>query len=213
MAKRDKSPGRPPRRAGELLSKNRTFRVRPHLDEQLTEASLHAGRSVSEEIEVRLERSFTKQETVLDALDLIYGPENIAIAMVFAELAHGLNLHAPIVAMMRGKREQQPGEASWLNDSFLFNEFAATINLALDAMRPEGSTSAPPANNALPVDDARSRQIGDLIEKSLQNVGQREIGRILSRSQVHFERSRWAELVRDRLSSSVKAQFLKAAKE
>ena len=203
--------GRPPRRAGELLSKNRTFRVRPQLDEQLTDASLHAGRSVSEEIELRLERSFTKQETVLEALDLIYGPENIAIAMVFAELAHGLNLHASMVAMMRGKREQH-GEPSWLNDPFLFNEFAATINIALEAMRPEGSVSAPSANSTLPV-DAQSREIGNLIEKSLQNLGQREIGKILSRSEVHFERTGWAALVRDRISSSVKTRLLEAAKE
>lgn len=211
MAERDK-PGRPPRRAGELLSKNRTFRVRPQLDEQLTEASLRAGRSVSEEIELRLERSFTKQATVLETLDLIYDRENIAIAMVFAELAHGLSLHASIVAMMRGKREDSGEGSSWLDDPFLFDEFASTINLALEAMRPEGSVSSPSANGAFPA-DAQARQIGDLFEKSLKNLGQREIGKILSHSQVHFEGSDWAELVRNRLSSSAKTQFLKAAKE
>jgi hypothetical protein len=36
----------------------RTFRIRPHLDELLLAAAAKAGRSVSEEIEYRLDRSF-----------------------------------------------------------------------------------------------------------------------------------------------------------
>lgn len=56
MAKKKR--GRPPRHAGEKLSKTRTFRVRGALDETLQEAATKAGRSVSEEIEHRLERSF-----------------------------------------------------------------------------------------------------------------------------------------------------------
>jgi hypothetical protein len=50
--------GRPPRHGSERLSKSRTFRVRPHLDELLQKAAAEAGRSVSEEIEYRLDRSF-----------------------------------------------------------------------------------------------------------------------------------------------------------
>jgi predicted HicB family RNase H-like nuclease len=50
--------GRPPRHKGERLSKNRTFRVRGGLDEQLRAAADASGRSVSEEIEYRLQESF-----------------------------------------------------------------------------------------------------------------------------------------------------------
>jgi hypothetical protein len=50
--------GRPPRYKGEVLRKNRTFRVRARLDESLEEAAAKAGRSTSEEIEYRLERTF-----------------------------------------------------------------------------------------------------------------------------------------------------------
>jgi hypothetical protein len=56
--------GRPPRHEGERLSKNRTFRVRGDLDECLQHAANMSGRSVSEEIEYRLQKSFwmdTKQ--------------------------------------------------------------------------------------------------------------------------------------------------------
>jgi hypothetical protein len=57
MAKKPKR-GRPARYQGERLSKNRTFRVRDRLDEMLMEAAARTGRSVSEEVEHRLERSF-----------------------------------------------------------------------------------------------------------------------------------------------------------
>jgi hypothetical protein len=52
--------GRPPRHQGERLSKNRTFRVRGSLDEKLQAAAAASGRSVSEEIEFRLDQSFDR---------------------------------------------------------------------------------------------------------------------------------------------------------
>jgi hypothetical protein len=57
MAKKNKG-GRPARHEGERLTKHRTFRVRGRLDELLQAAADKTGRSVSEEIEHRLERSF-----------------------------------------------------------------------------------------------------------------------------------------------------------
>jgi len=57
MARKPKR-GRPPRHKGEVLRKNRTFRIRARLDELLEEAAAKAGRSTSEEIEHRLELSF-----------------------------------------------------------------------------------------------------------------------------------------------------------
>ncbi len=50
--------GRPTKRKGEVLSKNRTFRVRDQLDLRLQQAAAGKGRSVSEEIEMRLEATF-----------------------------------------------------------------------------------------------------------------------------------------------------------
>src|SRR5215472_9218640 len=73
MARKKQSKiGRPPKRKGERLSKNRTFRVRGTLDEQLEAAAQEAGRSVSEEIEHRLEQSFRREERdelILEAIN------------------------------------------------------------------------------------------------------------------------------------------------
>ena len=76
--------GRPPKREGERLSKSRTFRVRGTLDNALRVAAERSGRSVSEEIEFRLERSFGND----GLLDLALG-ENIAdlIQMIFMAVA------------------------------------------------------------------------------------------------------------------------------
>jgi hypothetical protein len=56
--KKPTKPGRPPRYAGKRLSKNRTFRLQPDLDQRLQEAAKASRCSVSEEIERRLEASF-----------------------------------------------------------------------------------------------------------------------------------------------------------
>ena len=70
--KRPSKLGRPPKHEGERLSKNRTFRVRGTLDEQLVAAAKDTGRSVSEEIERRLEESFQRQEKAELILEAIH---------------------------------------------------------------------------------------------------------------------------------------------
>ena len=50
--------GRPPRHAGERLVKNRTFRVWGSLDDQLQATAEQSRRTVSAEIEFRLEHSY-----------------------------------------------------------------------------------------------------------------------------------------------------------
>ena len=54
--------GRPPRHEGQRLSRNRTFRVGGKLDDRLQAAAARSRRSVSEEIEYRLEESFRLDE-------------------------------------------------------------------------------------------------------------------------------------------------------
>jgi hypothetical protein len=54
--------GRPPKHKGEPLIKNRTFRVSESLDERLRTAAEQTGRSVSEEIERRLEEWFRAED-------------------------------------------------------------------------------------------------------------------------------------------------------
>jgi hypothetical protein len=77
MKKAKNQGGRPPKHKGERLSKNRTFRVRGSLDDYLKDSAEKTGRSVSEEIENRLDRSF-----YMDAI--IYSIEGPNSHLVYA---------------------------------------------------------------------------------------------------------------------------------
>jgi hypothetical protein len=68
MKKAKNKGGRPPKNKEGRLSKNRTFRVRGSLDEYLSKAAALAGRSVSEEIEARLGRSFYLDDVLSTAV-------------------------------------------------------------------------------------------------------------------------------------------------
>jgi hypothetical protein len=100
--------GRPPRHEGERLSKNRTFRVRGGLDEKLQAAAAVSGRSVSEEIEFRLDQSFDRDAFI--GL-MVGGDENarilrtIAIAMKYASHSgHWLNRGSTVEAVLFATR-------------------------------------------------------------------------------------------------------------
>ena len=64
MARKSKA-GRKPRHSGEVLRKNRTFRIRGRLDQLLEKSAAENGRSTSEEIEHRLETSFHDERVAL----------------------------------------------------------------------------------------------------------------------------------------------------
>jgi hypothetical protein len=57
-AKKSKPRGRPPLPPGEKRAKNFTFRSRGNMHDRLSKAAARSGRSLSEEIEHRLDRSF-----------------------------------------------------------------------------------------------------------------------------------------------------------
>jgi hypothetical protein len=155
--------GRPARHQGERLSKNRTFRVRGQLDEQLSAAAEKSGRSVSEEIEFRLDRTFAGEHplSLFELIDLAYGQENIALIMSIAELIRSIGANAPQLALARSKHEQ-PG-ANWIDDPFLFDEVVKSINELLGSLRPEGEAVAPKN-----------------YQESLRNIGKRSAHAILA---------------------------------
>jgi Arc-like DNA binding domain len=67
MAKR-KRVGRPPKPAKERKTVNFTFRSRGDMRERLRDAAAVSGRSISEEIEFRLEQSFQEERIAMAVL-------------------------------------------------------------------------------------------------------------------------------------------------
>jgi predicted HicB family RNase H-like nuclease len=62
--------GRPPKAEEDRKAVNFTFRSRGQMRERLQAAAIAAGRSISEEIELRLERSFWQEEIEGDTVTL-----------------------------------------------------------------------------------------------------------------------------------------------
>ena len=62
--------GRPPKAKEDRKAVNFTFRSRGQMRERLQTAAIAAGRSISEEIEFRLEKSFWQEETERDTAKL-----------------------------------------------------------------------------------------------------------------------------------------------
>src|SRR5262249_15338519 len=65
--------GRPPKAKEDRKAVNFTFRSRGQMRERLQAAAIAAGRSISEEIEFRLERSFWQEEIERDTAKLQVG--------------------------------------------------------------------------------------------------------------------------------------------
>jgi hypothetical protein len=74
---RGKGGGRKLKRPGAPLSENINFRLRPELKEKLKAAAEEAGRTVSEEVQYRLEQSFAGHDWITRDL-----AEDIAGAMI-----------------------------------------------------------------------------------------------------------------------------------
>jgi hypothetical protein len=117
MAKRKR--GRPPRRPDQLLRGHRTFRLHEGLDAKLQEASAAIGRSISEEIEFRLERSFYDDQ--------------------MAERFLGAHLAGELLRLIRGAMafEAMP-EGDWSRDPERADElrWAIHVLLAITMNRP-----------------------------------------------------------------------------
>jgi hypothetical protein len=82
LATKKNKGGRPRRHAGERLSQTRSFRVRGDLDNMLRETAAKAGRSVSEEIEYRLETSYFSDRLQANILGSELGAEILRLIRV-----------------------------------------------------------------------------------------------------------------------------------
>jgi len=115
--------GRPPIPEEARRSKNLTFRVRATLQENLARAAHASGRSVSEEIEHRLERSFLGERHLIQALEMTYGSTLAGLLLTFGDV-------------VRYAAQGEGGD--WADDAVRYARATTAINAVLDAFRPEG---------------------------------------------------------------------------
>lgn len=124
-----------------------SLRVTPLMKEKLDGASISSGRSLTQEIELRLEQSFNKQAQILDMLAASYGPQVAALLAVLADTIHFVAAHATTQVHMLGA-EKNYGDIHMamsagfrrpmLGEAFVFAEAAGAVSKVLELLRPEG---------------------------------------------------------------------------
>jgi hypothetical protein len=151
--------GRPPK-GGEGKRASFNTRIRDSLKQRLEAAAANAGRSLSEEIEFRLERSMD-DKPLFDALQLVYGPHVAGFLLLMGEVVRATDamsgpwerlLHAFVNRALEtedeldaaGKYMKELDESRQgyrdevFADASSFQHMRCAIELLLDAIAPEG---------------------------------------------------------------------------
>jgi hypothetical protein len=131
---------------GEYAGKSSVFstRIRPDLRQKLEEGAKKSGRSLSQEIEHRLRRSFVEEEKISDA----FGDRRTFLIMKL--IAMGINY-----PKSNGERN-----VSWLDDAYYFDLSIGTALSILEAIRPKDDKTALAPENDIVRLVAESRALG-----------------------------------------------------
>jgi hypothetical protein len=133
MKAEGKRRGRPPLEPGKAKRAAFNARLRPALKLALETAARQQGRSLSEEIEFRLERSLDQERHLADALELSFGRQ---VAGLMLAIGH---------VMKEASREYQlrrrPGELGWLSNPDHFSSIVESIDLLLEVISPDANPS------------------------------------------------------------------------
>jgi len=120
--------GGQPKPAEERKRNNLTFRARDQLKADLEAAAEYSGRSVSEEIEYRLQRSFVEDEQIANT----FGDRRTYRVFQICATA------------TRVLFNPDDESKSWLDDPRLFDSVIETVNRILGALRPREVTEYSP---------------------------------------------------------------------
>jgi hypothetical protein len=113
--------GKGPRPKGEYFGKSSVFstRIRPDLRKSLEKAAKASGRSLSQEVEYRLRRSFVEDDKIADA----FGDRRTYRLMRMMSDAIQLSL-------------QDQNDENWLDDPFRFRVALAAMRSVVEAIEP-----------------------------------------------------------------------------
>jgi hypothetical protein len=131
MGQSAKRIGRPPVPTAQRKSKNFTFRSRGDLHARLAGAAAQSNRSISEEIEWRVERSFMDQDRAIEALGLIFGPELAGLLLVLGEVMKEAGEQTAYLA-----EHTLEAARNWMAHPLAFAKAAEAAKAVLEAFKP-----------------------------------------------------------------------------
>jgi hypothetical protein len=140
MQQQRRRPGRPAR---ELTSGERvpmSFRVPPELKRKMDQAAEQSGRSVAQEIEMRLNQSFERQGLLGEILDLTYrDPQLVALLLTMGEA-----MRDTLKVLSDWEREGSwvRRQTDWIDDLGAFDQVARAAVAIIEGARPSGDLPA-----------------------------------------------------------------------
>ena len=140
MATAKKFGGRPKRDPDPGERVHLGFRVTPELKARLESVAGQKGRSQSQEAELRLERSFEREDLLTEVLELRYGKPFAGLLMMLADVMVDAATHAAVT-----KSNLEPGSSRpeyWLNDPYAFHRMTEAAKEILKAASPAGEVDA-----------------------------------------------------------------------
>ncbi|TSE03754.1 hypothetical protein C1D09_025355 [Mesorhizobium intechi] len=120
------------------------FRVTPDMKARVESAASDSGRSISQEAEYRLERSFERADLLADVLSTTFGPELGGVLMMIGSAMRDVGGQAGFAGTFTLEGAQQ-----WFDNPYAFDQAVAAANRIFEALRPEGEPKAPEHFEAL----------------------------------------------------------------
>ena len=136
---------RPPKEGQRLTI---SVRVTPRLRTLLDESAQESGRSMSQEAEALLERTFEFRNSLRETLELAYGKHLAGLMLVIGDTVAKTAATiqgASIVATPKGERPRKYNFNRCLSDSWTYAEIAEAIEVLMRELRPPGSGEPPKA--------------------------------------------------------------------
>jgi TraY domain len=144
----ERTPGRRgPKPRGPFIDQRITLtsRVTEGMRRRLEEASATSGRSLAQEIELRLEKSFGDEQRLKEALELAFGPQIAGFALATAFVARQA---ADASLMVSGTPLTVNGP--WLSNAFAFSQVAAAVHDLIKGIEPDGEPVEPALLQTMP---------------------------------------------------------------
>ncbi len=111
------------------------LRVTPDLKQRLDAAAEANGRSQAQECELRLERSFDRQDLMAEGLALSYG-DAAGLILLLATAMDLAGRHSSFMATRK--------LGSWVENPFAFEQATRAAAKIIETVRPKGAVEVPP---------------------------------------------------------------------
>jgi hypothetical protein len=123
------------------------------------------GRSLTQEAEFRLERSFERHELLTDALELTWGPQLAGLILVIGGVLREYSASVSRYSLLKGVGDDWGHELdNWLGHPFVYDQAFKAIVEALEFLRPPGPAEPP-----------------DVVAAALIHAGWDDLGREIAR--------------------------------